>query len=94
MLPDDVDFGSAAALPVAAVTALRAVRALGPVVGRRILITGASGGVGRFAVQLAALAGAHVVAVVGSPERGTGLPELVDAEVVVGVGRHHRFGVW
>ena len=46
VLPDAVEFGAAAALPVAGVTALRAVRRLGSVVGRRVLITGASGGVG------------------------------------------------
>jgi NADPH:quinone reductase-like Zn-dependent oxidoreductase len=84
-LPEFVEFEEAAALPVAGVTALQAVRALGPVVGRRVLITGASGGVGRFAVQLAARAGAHVVAAVGSPARGEGLTELGAAEVVVGL---------
>jgi NADPH2:quinone reductase len=84
-IPDSVDFGTAAALPVAGVTALQAIRALGPVVGRRVLITGASGGVGRFAVQLAARAGAHVVAAVGSPARGDGLVELGAAELVVGL---------
>ena len=85
VIPDAVDFGAAAALPVAGVTALRAVRRLGSVVGRRVLITGASGGVGRFAVQLAARAGAHVVAAVGSPVRGAGLAELGASEVVVGL---------
>lgn len=85
VLPESVDFGAAAALPVAGVTALQALRALGPVVGRRVLITGASGGVGRFAVQLAARAGAHVIAAVGAPARGAGLPELGAAEVVVGL---------
>ncbi|MBF6176474.1 zinc-binding dehydrogenase [Nocardia blacklockiae] len=84
VLPDEVEHGAAATLPVAGVTALRAVRRLGPVLGRRVLITGASGGVGRFAVQLAALAGAHVVAAVGRPERGAGLTELGAAEVVSG----------
>ncbi|MGV0814416.1 zinc-binding dehydrogenase [Mycolicibacterium boenickei] len=84
-LPEFVEFDEAAALPVAGVTALQAVRALGPVVGRRVLITGASGGVGRFAVQLAARAGAHVVAAVGSPARSEGLEELGAAEVVVGL---------
>jgi NADPH:quinone reductase len=82
ILPDGVEFGSAAALPVAGVTALRAVRRLGSVVGRTVLITGAAGGVGRFAVQLAARAGAHVVAAVGSPERGEGLAELGADDVV------------
>ena len=85
VLPDSVDFGPAAALPVAGVTALQALRALGPVVGRRVLITGASGGVGRFAVQLAAQAGAHVLAAVGSAARGEGLESLGAAEVVVGL---------
>jgi NADPH2:quinone reductase len=85
VLPDDVELGAAAAVPVAGVTALRALRRLGSLVGRRVLITGASGGVGRFAVQLAAKAGAHVVASVGSPERGEGLAALGAAEVVVGL---------
>jgi NADPH:quinone reductase len=85
ILPDSVDFGSAAALPVAGVTALQALRRLGPVVGRRVLVTGASGGVGRFAVQLAARAGAHVIATVGSAARGEGLTDLGAAEVVVGL---------
>jgi NADPH:quinone reductase len=58
------------------------VRRLGAVLGRRVLVTGASGGVGRFAVQLAALAGAHVVAHVGSAPRGAGLRELGAAEVI------------
>jgi len=85
ILPDSVEFGPAAALPVAGVTALQALRRLGPVVGRRVLITGASGGVGRFAVQLAARAGAHVIAAVGSEARGAGLRDLGAAEVVVGL---------
>jgi NADPH:quinone reductase len=81
-VPDPVDLGAASALPVAAVTALRALRRLGPVVGRRVLVTGASGGVGRFAVQLAARAGAHVIAAVGSPARGEGLAALGANEIV------------
>jgi NADPH:quinone reductase-like Zn-dependent oxidoreductase len=83
VLPDAVDFGAAAALPAAGVTALRALRRLGSLVGRRVLITGASGGVGRFAVQLAARGGAHVAAAVGSAERGEGLSELGADEVIV-----------
>ncbi|MCT7356709.1 zinc-binding dehydrogenase, partial [Streptomyces sp. 15-116A] len=56
---------------------------LGP--GKRVLITGASGGVGRFAVQLAARAGARVIASVGSEARGAGLAELGADEVVIGL---------
>jgi NADPH:quinone reductase-like Zn-dependent oxidoreductase len=95
LLPDSVDFGSAAALPVAGVTALQALRALGPVVGRRVLITGASGGVGRFAVQLAARAGAHVIAAVGSATRGAGLESLGAVQVVTGLAEVNEpvFGV-
>lgn len=85
VIPDSVDFETAAALSIAGVTAVQTVRKLGAIVGRRVLITGASGGVGRLAVQLAARAGAHVVAAVGSPERGAGLRELGADEVVVGL---------
>jgi NADPH:quinone reductase-like Zn-dependent oxidoreductase len=84
-VPDSVDLGDASALPVAGVTALRALRALGSVKGRRVIVTGASGGVGRFAVQLAHQAGAHVIAAVGSSARGEGLLALGADEVVVGL---------
>jgi NADPH2:quinone reductase len=85
VVPAGVDLGAASAVPVAGVTALRALRRFGFVAGERILVTGASGGVGRFAVQLAAIAGAHVIASVGRPERGAGLTELGAAEIVVGL---------
>ncbi|WP_436763634.1 zinc-binding dehydrogenase [Streptosporangium sp. V21-05] len=84
VVPEEVDLGTAAALPVAGVTALQAVRRLGSLIGRRVLVTGASGGVGRYAVQLAARAGAHVVASVGGPARAGGLRELGAAEIVFG----------
>jgi NADPH:quinone reductase len=76
VVPAGLDAAQAAAVPVAGVTALRALRRLGPVLGRRVLITGASGGVGRFAVQLAAHAGAHVVAATGASGRARGLTDL------------------
>lgn len=82
-LPETVSFAEAAALPIAGLTALRALRVGGNLLGRRVLVTGASGGVGRFAVQLAARAGAHVAGVVGRPERSEGLRELGAAEVVI-----------
>lgn len=81
-LPGEVGFAQAATLPVAGVTALRALEISGFVLGKRVLVTGASGGVGRFAVQLAARAGAHVTAVSRNEERARGLPELGAAEVV------------
>ena len=85
VVPDSVDLGAACALPVAGVTALQALRRLGNVIGRRVLVTGASGGVGRFAVQLAARSGGYVIASVGRPARRAGLSELGAAEVIVGL---------
>lgn len=88
-LPEGVDVGEASALPVAGVTALKALQAaeeaVGGVAGKRVVVTGASGGVGRFAVRLARIAGARVVAMVGRPERGEGLEELGAEEVPVSV---------
>jgi len=72
-LPAAVSFEQAAALPVAGITALRALEVGGYVLGKRVLVTGASGGVGRFAIQLAKLAGAHVT---GVARRTEGLHEL------------------
>ena len=82
VLPDGVSFAEAATLPVAGLTALRTLRFGGFLLGQRVLITGAAGGVGRFAVELAARAGAHVTGVVSRPERSEGLWELGAAEVV------------
>jgi NADPH2:quinone reductase len=78
VLPGGVSFEQAATLPVAGLTALRSLEIGGFVVGRRVLVTGASGGVGRFAIQLAKLAGAHVTAVA---RRTAGLRELGADEV-------------
>src|SRR5712692_7316337 len=73
VLPDGVSFAQAAALPVAGLTALRTLRLGGLLLGRNVLVTGATGGVGHFAVQLAARAGAHVVGISRDPARGKAL---------------------
>lgn len=87
-LPDGVSYAQGAALPTAGLAALRMLR-LGPaILGRRVLITGASGGVGRFAIQLAHLGGANVTALVGSSSaRAAGLPQLGADEVVTDIGQ-------
>lgn len=85
VVPDDIDLAVAAALPVAGLAALRSLHRCGSVLGKRVLVTGASGGVGAFAVQLAAAGGAHVTASVGSPSRGAHLKELGAHQVVVGL---------
>ena len=76
-LPDGVSFAQAAALPTAGLAALRMLR-LGPaILGRRVLVTGATGGVGRFAIQLAHQGGADVTALVSSGSaRAEGLRQL------------------
>jgi NADPH:quinone reductase-like Zn-dependent oxidoreductase len=72
VVPEGVDLEHAAALPMAGTTAANLVRDGGPLLGARVLITGASGGVGHLAVQLAALGGADVTAV-ASPHRAEAL---------------------
>jgi NADPH2:quinone reductase len=78
-LPGEVTFEQAATLPVAGLTALRSLERGGFVLGKRVLITGASGGVGRFAIQLAKLGGAHVTALA---RRTDGLRALGADEVI------------
>lgn len=65
-LPGAVAVEDAATFGVAGLTALRALRRGGPLLGARVLVTGASGGVGTFAVQLAVAGGADVTALTGA----------------------------
>jgi NADPH:quinone reductase len=82
-LPESVTFAQASALPVAGLTALYGLDKGGALLGKRVLITGASGGVGNFAVQLARLAGARVVAQVRRAERADAIRAAGALEVVV-----------
>jgi NADPH:quinone reductase-like Zn-dependent oxidoreductase len=80
--PANLTFDEAAAVAVSATTALRGVRdAAGVEAGQRVLIVGASGGVGSYAVQLAVAAGAHVTAVCG-PAKGDLVRSIGAAEVI------------
>lgn len=67
-LPDSVSFEDAATLPIAGLTAYFSLWHGGLLLGKKVLVTGATGGVGHFAVQLANLSGAHVVASVRRPD--------------------------
>ena len=93
-LPDAVSFAAAAALPVAGLTALRTLRHGAPLLGKRVLITGAAGGVGNLAVQIAARSGARVPALVGNAERAKVLDGLGAAEIVTRIeNAPGRFGL-
>ena len=78
--PASLTFEQAAALPIAATTALRGIRDVGAVKpGQRVLVNGASGGVGSFAVQIAAALGAEV----------TGVCSTGNVELVRSLGASH-----
>ncbi|RYP88348.1 NAD(P)-dependent alcohol dehydrogenase [Nocardioides guangzhouensis] len=79
--PASLDFTQAAAVPISGMTALQAVRDARVRAGQRVLVIGASGGVGSYAVQLAAAAGAEVVGVAG-PTKLDLVRELGAAEVL------------
>jgi len=98
-LPEGVDLAQAGAAPLAGVTALAVHDALGLGQGDTVLMVGANGGVGTFAVQLAAAAGATVLAP-GLPEdrdylRGLGVAEVLDrnSDVAAQVRQRHPEGV-
>src|SRR5512135_1269167 len=80
--PGNVTFEQAASVPVAAVTALQGLRDTGKVQpGQRVLINGASGGVGTFAVQIAKILGAEVTGVCSA--RNVEMVRSLGADVVV-----------
>jgi NADPH:quinone reductase-like Zn-dependent oxidoreductase len=81
--PANLTFEQAAAVPIAGVTALQALRDKGHVAtGQHVLVNGASGGVGTFAVQIAKSYGAHVTGVCGTGNvelvRSLGADEVID----------------
>jgi NADPH:quinone reductase-like Zn-dependent oxidoreductase len=85
-LSEGVSFEEAATLPVAGLTALYALEEGGQLLGSSVLVTGASGGAGLFALQLAGMAGARVVALVRREEHEELVREAGAHEVVVDEG--------
>jgi NADPH:quinone reductase-like Zn-dependent oxidoreductase len=84
LMPESLSFEAAAALPIAALTALNGLRRCGVREGTRLLINGATGGVGHFAVQAAKAKGAHVTATCSA-----GNAELAIADEVFGYSGDH-----
>lgn len=84
-IPDGVTFAQAAALPTAGLTSLRTLRLGGAGIGDRVLVTGAGGGVGQFAVQLAVLAGADVAGLVARASDVARIGTLGAHHVVTGL---------
>jgi len=80
--PSSLDFTQAAAVPLSGATALTLLDAVALGAGERVLVLGASGGVGSFLVQLAAQRGAEVVGVCSGPNlayaRGLGAGDVID----------------
>lgn len=87
MKPPAATFEEAAAIPIAAITALQGLRDQGRLqAGQRVLINGASGGVGTFAVQVAKSMGAHVTGVCST--RNVELVRSLGADTIVDYTKH------
>jgi len=81
-IPDGMSFQEAASLPVAALTALNGLRRCGVTAGSNLLINGATGGVGHFAVQIARATGAVITASCSSGN--SGLAKQLGADKIIG----------
>ena len=88
-LPDDVSDEMMAALGLAAVTAYEGLRKIGKLAGRRILVTGAAGGVGSCAVGICRASGAAVVALINRREHSDYVRSLGAADVIVSADLPH-----
>ena len=96
VIPTAVSFAHAATLPVAGLTALHALSRGGLIVAKHVLITGATGGVGLFAVQIARASGACVVAMIRNPDHQAVVEDwgadhvlIGDIAAAAGLGPYH-----
>lgn len=86
-LPDGTSFEEGACLGIPAMTAHRAVYAGGEVHGQVLLVTGGAGAVGRYAIQLAKMGGAQVIATVSNEEKAA-IAKSAGADVVLNYRRN------
>ena len=98
VLPDNVTFQQAATLPVAGLTALYALDRASGITGRNVLVTGASGGVGNFAIQIAKHGGATVTGLVRQEKHAqsawdAGADHVVADETGEAAREHAPYGV-
>lgn len=98
VLPDEVSFAQAATLPVAGLTALYGLEKGGSMLGRTVLVTGGTGGVGHMGIQIARAGGARVVATARSEEkaavvRAAGAHEVIVSEDPAAIAKHGPYDV-
>jgi len=91
-LPEGVTFAQAATLPVAGLTALYALEKGDGLLGKNVLITGASGGVGLFACRLASMSGARPIGVIRQADREALVREAGAHEVVIDASAAREHG--
>lgn len=82
-LPDAVSFETGASIGIPLMTAMHAVQACGSLLGKTVLVPGAAGSVGFYVTQLAAIAGARVIAVVSTEEKARIARSLGAAEAIL-----------
>ena len=98
-IPEGVTDEQAAALPIAAITALGSLDLLGVTAGQRVVVMGAAGAVGGYAVQMASSRGAHVIATVrgdADEARSLGAEEVYDTkagDVIAALRAAHPEGI-
>lgn len=81
-LPESVDFSAGACLGIPALTAMHAVRLLGPIADKTVLVTGAASSVGHYAVQIATARGARAIGTASAERadhaRAAGAADVID----------------
>lgn len=81
-LPDAVSFETGASIGIPLMTAMHAVQSCGSLLGKTVLVPGAAGSVGFYVTQLAAIAGARVIAIVSNDDKAKLAREIGAADII------------